>query len=389
MPRPPLVIGTWGEISRAKQGKGWVAIARFRDYDGITRQVRRTGPTGRRAEDALVEALRDRSRVPGADMSRDTYIRDLATAWMVEFESMERAPQTVERYQRVLRSHVLPGLGGNRIWEASVPAIDRFLADVRKNAGPAPARLSRVVLRGMFGLAVRHGAVPTNPVRDTSTVPRAKGEVKVVEFDEVHLLRQRLREWDAGRDRAGNLRVTDLADPIDLFLATGVRTGELLALRWDDVVLGAKPTARFTATAVQLPGVGLYRQERPKTDTSNRIIRLPLFAVEMLQRRRRDASGECEWVFPSSTGTLRSPSNFRRQWRDFRSHEVDGEPWYPDWVTPKTFRKTVATRLRDEVGLEAASGQLGHSGTKVTAEHYAKRVFEAPDHSDVLQAFSA
>lgn len=383
MPRPPLVIGTWGEISREKRGSTWVARSRFRDYDGVTRQVARTGSTGRKAEDALVEALRDRTRVPGADMNRDTRIEDLATAWLVEFEAQGRAPQTVERYRRVLRSHILPGLGSNRLWEASVPAIDRFLTRVRDNAGPAPARLSRVVLRAMFGLAVRHGAVPTNPVRDTATIPRVKNEVKVVELEEIRLLRARLRSWDDGRDGAGNERVSDLADPIDLLLATGARTGELLALQWTDVTLGAKPVVRLTATAVQLPGTGLYRQERPKTDSSNRIVHLPPFAVEMLQRRRRDAISE--WVFPSSHGTLRSPSNFRRQWRDFRSHPDHG---YPDWVTPKTFRKTVATRLRDEVDIEAASGQLGHSGVKVTTDHYAKRVYEVPDHSDVLQEFA-
>ncbi|WP_435827018.1 tyrosine-type recombinase/integrase [Micrococcus luteus] len=69
-------------------------------------------------------------------------------------------------------------------------------------------------------------------------------------------------------------------------------------------------------------------------------------------------------VFPSSTGTLRDPSNYRKQWRTAR--EAIGF----EWVTPHTFRKTVATRLADAEGLAAASAYLGHSGEAVTRTHY-------------------
>lgn len=86
-------------------------------------------------------------------------------------------------------------------------------------------------------------------------------------------------------------------------------------------------------------------------------------------------------VLPSSTGTLRDPSNYRKQWRTAR--EAIGF----NWVTPHTFRKTVATRVADEVGSKAASEYLGHSGEAVTGRHYRAKVPVAADMTGALAGF--
>jgi integrase len=97
---------------------------------------------------------------------------------------------------------------------------------------------------------------------------------------------------------------------------------------------------------------------------------------------RRFSESHTDWVFPSSTGTLRAPNNMRRQWRDFRQHHG-----YDAWVVPKTFRKSVATLIRDKQGIDVASAQLGHSSVAVTKKHYAARAAHGPDARDVLDAF--
>jgi len=56
-----------------------------------------------------------------------------------------------------------------------------------------------------------------------------------------------------------------------------------------------------------------------------------------------------------------------------------------DWVTPHTYRRTVATLLDRERGTKDAAAQLGHSGTAVTERHYVQRTATAPDMSDVLE----
>ena len=57
MGRPPLPVGTWGDITVHPTASGrYEARARYRDYDGITRHARRTGDTPRKAKTALTAA---------------------------------------------------------------------------------------------------------------------------------------------------------------------------------------------------------------------------------------------------------------------------------------------------------------------------------------------
>ena len=73
-------------------------------------------------------------------------------------------------------------------------------------------------------------------------------------------------------------------------------------------------------------------------------------------------------IFPSSTGTLRDPDNFGKQWREVRE-----DLGLPD-VSSHSFRKTVAT-LIDDSGLSARVGadQLGHARPSMTQDAYMSR----------------
>lgn len=377
MARPPLILGTWGRISRSKQGKVWSASARFRDFDGVTRQVRRTGSTGAKAEDALKEHLRDRVRLHGADLNAEARVSVLADRW---YDTLlgKRATGTLDVYRRTIKNHVRPALGELRIREVTMPVVDRHLVAVEENIGVATAALCRVVLMGMFSLAVRHGAAAMNPVRETENVSSEPGEIHTISREEVILLRAQLQEWDASKDRGGRQRVTDLADVFDILVATGVRPGEALAIRWEDVDLRSEmKTVTITGTAVHVRGEGLQRQPKTKTAAGFRTLSLPPFAVRMLVRRAATAS--TEWVFPSTVGTLRSPNNMRTQWRKFRE-ALD----YPEWLVPYTCRKTVATMIRDGKDLDAAAQQLGHVDTRWTRDHYTGHIHTGPDVRDLL-----
>jgi integrase len=104
------------------------------------------------------------------------------------------------------------------------------------------------------------------------------------------------------------------------------------------------------------------------------------FAVETL-RRTLEARGahEADVIFPSAAGTLRSPANFRRQWREARR----GAGF--ERVTPHSFRETVATLLDRERTTADAAAQLGHSSPAATRTHYIQKAHEAPDMAEVLQ----
>jgi integrase len=178
-------------------------------------------------------------------------------------------------------------------------------------------------------------------------------------------------------------RADDLLDVTDLLAATGARIGELFALRWSDIALGedgGKTTVTIRGTLTMIKGQGLVRQDHPKTASGWRTITLPDFAADLLHQyaEQRQPSPD-DPVFPSHSGTFRSPNNFRRQWRD----AIQGTGY--EWVTPHSFRRTVATLVDRELSTEDAAAQLGHSGTNVTRQHYIAKAHQAPDLSDVLQ----
>jgi len=236
------------------------------------------------------------------------------------------------------------------------------------------------VLQHTFAIAVRHGAIRSNPVRDAGRIVQAKKPIIAPNVTAVREMQSLMRAYDATPDKRGAKRAADLGDIFSLYTATGARTAEVLALRWADVDLDSTPaTVTISATVAIAADGKLFRQEHPKTESSRRELKLPAFAVDVLLRRRIDSY--CEWVFPSATGTLRWPHNLRRNWREALAGTAYAE------VSPRALRKAVATLLRDELGVEAARDQLGHASEMVTRKHYIQPAHIGPDATSALDAF--
>lgn len=387
MARPALPIGTWGKIRTEKSGPNrFCARVRFRDYDGKTRDIEATDITGPAAIRGLKVKLRDRTTPNDDEINRETRVSTLAELWIDEITAEERLrPQTIHRYQTSLRTAILPAVGDLRIREASVGRLDRLLRDIAKDR-PAAAKGAKVVLGQMFALAVRHGAIPTNPVRDTGRLRKPRRKVVALTDEHLQAVRTAIRDWQrpvAGKP--GPRHTGDLADIVDLMLATGARIGEILALRWEDLDLAAeRPTLTVCGTVVYVKGKGFFRQEWTKSDAGYRMIVLPRFAVGMLMARKLTVPGNAhDAIFTSRRGTWLSPNNVRRQWRQARAETDLG------WVTPHTFRKTVATLIDKEADTKSAAAQLGHASEDVTNAYYIAKPVLAPDVSDILEKFGA
>lgn len=385
MPRPPLPIGSWGKVTRTEmRPKKWRARANFRDFTGRTKRIEAWGKSGADAQRNLEAELRDRVATVSEDITGSMRLHALGQRWLTECEQADLEPQSVAEYRRTFERVIEPGLGGLQIREATVSALDRFLKDLAART-PATAKQAKVVLNGMLGLAARHDAIRSNPVRDT-VLPRGKRKaVRALSVEDVAALRRGVVAWQTAPGQKGPKRAPDLLDVVDIMLGTGARIGEVCALRWQDVDLSSeRPTVTISGTVVRLKGKGMQRQDHPKTSASRRTVTIPAFTVDtLLKRQVMEYPNPQNVVLPSSTGTLRDPHNLRRQWRDARAAAGF------DWVVPHSFRKAVATAIDREADTKNAAAVLGHSGVGVTERHYIERLAIAPDMSAHLEAFGA
>lgn len=389
MARPPLEIGTWGNIPDPLQVAPGVyrAMTRYRDTDGVTRKVEARGASKNKARQALEVRLRSRQTPASREITPDTRLRDVVPLWKAEIRERGRAANTLARYEVTLNSHVLKatgGVGDLRLRECTTWRMNEFLQGIRRDHGAASAKLAKTVLSGVLSIAARYEALASNPLREVAPIPTTHKEVRALSPADVRILRRKLGAWQAeppvnGRQR----RPDDLRDVVDVMLATGCRISEALALRWQDVDLDGRKVTINGAVIVS-KGAGVVRQDHPKSKGSVKTYTVDETTAAMLCARweRMTALGAVgAIVFPSSTGTLRDPSNYRKQWRTAAA--AIGF----DWVTPHTFRKTVATRLADAEGLKAASEYLGHANESITGTHYRAKAPDAADMTGALAGF--
>jgi integrase len=382
--RPPTSLGTWGMIRTTRVREGvYRARTRIRDRDGVTREVTATGTTSAAAERALREKLVDRTPPTQQAITADTTIAALAALWLTFLRDEGRIEATtVTEYERVLDKVVIPELGGLRLREVTTSRLDLFLVGLR-GTSVSRQRKAKVVMGAMLGMAVRHDALAVNPVQQTSRIHRERFETRSLTLEDLSTVREALRAWTA-RQRPGPKASRDMADIIDLMLATGARIGEILAVRWVDVALdAARPTLTINGTIKTEPGRGTYRKPSPKSDASVRTVVLPDFAIAVLRRRLATARNRDDAVFPTRNGTWQQVNNVERRWRQVRKDTG------LEWVTPHTFRKTVATLISERVDAETASQQLGHSSPAITREFYISKPRIAADVAHVLDELAA
>lgn len=218
----------------------------------------------------------------------------VADVWLKEIKQrQEHAPQTIEVYRDIVRRIILPAVGELRLNELTVGILDRFVK-AEAAIGYSRGRHARVVLAQIIDLAVRHDALPRNPVRSTAPVRRSRSEIRSLTLDELTEIRRIVRSHRTHPGIPGPPPDDQLAQLFELMLGTSARLGEALAVRRCDVDLVAgQPLVSITGTIVFVRGQGFLRQPHPKHSRYWRTITVPSFTADAL-RERLAAAGDID-----------------------------------------------------------------------------------------------
>jgi integrase len=215
---------------------------------------------------------------------------------------------TYDRDTNLANNHIKPILGGLKLKRLNSAHIQSFYRD-RLDSGLSASTVHKIhdILRRGLAHAVKWHLIPRN-VADVVKPPRpAPKEMHALSANET----RRLLEA-AGGDRLEALYV--------LAVHTGMRQGELLALRWQDVDLeNAVVSVRRTLTR----SGGKVAFGEPKTNKSRRTIRITVQAVEALRSHLERQLADIEilgdryqdqgLVFTTDTGAPINPSNLRQR----------------------------------------------------------------------------
>jgi len=162
------------------------------------------------------------------------------------------------------------------------------------------------VLREALKHAVIDGVLVANPADRVPAPRRVRRELDVLDQAQT----ARLLELAKG---------TRLYIPVLLAVAAGLRRGEVLGLRWDDLDLRAGTLSVQQTLEATKHGLSL---KPPKTPKSRRMVPLPAFAIEVLREHERLVAEH----------RLQLGSAYQNH--NLVCAAPDGKPWNPDTLTP-------------------------------------------------------
>ena len=313
-----------------------------------------------------------------ASVDKGTFTEDhrlTVEAWLSRWlaaKDQQLRPATRLSYRSLLQQHVIPRLGGKRLAELKPShlsdAYSAIVADSvtsgRSKIGPATVQRINAVLRSALSDAMQDGYVSRN-VASLVRLPKVpKPQSSWWEVSHVRAFTEHTRG-----DRHQALWL--------LLLRCGLRRGEALGLRWEDVTLetddGTWPHARI-ARQVLAVGGQILRGE-PKTDAGVRVVVLDPATIAALkswskvQAAERLVAGPA-WggdpeIFTNSVGRVTDPS-----WVTKRFRTLLREAGLP-LIRLHDARHTAASQwLAAGVPLKDVSGLLGHSSLSITADTY-------------------
>lgn len=253
------------------RGTSWYGKYDFPDPVTGKRVYKRvSAPTKKECESKLRAAIASVEAGKSLDEAKMT-LREFVDRWLAAKEHTVR-PATFRRYSDVMRQHVLPTLGSVRLTKLGAPHLQRLYAErLQSGLSPTTVHHIHVTLHGALKQALRWGLIDRNPTELVDPPRRAEPETKT---------------WSLAESQAALAAgdKTSLGALWRLALMTGMRRGEILGLKWEDIDFESG-TLSVRRTLSRGKG-GTWELGQPKTAAGRRSIALPDDCVAALSRHR-------------------------------------------------------------------------------------------------------
>ena len=302
----------------------------------VTKYVTFRG-TKRKAQEELTRLLGQRNDGSYVEPTKMTVAQYL-NHWLEADIDRRVAARTAARYREIVEKNIIPKLGHVPVRKLTAVHIEAFEAELQRE-GWVKARAKQKVKEGeeapiqekrglsaqtalhvhrtlsqALGHAVRLGVLFKNPARQVKPPRPPSREIKILDKNEITTL-------------LNAAKAVGLYVPVLVAVTTGMRRGELLALRWSDI----DPTAALLTVNQSLERIkGKFGFKSPKTKTSRRTITLPTITVQALRRHLKE-----QHEARLKLGLGRDP-------RGLVFARPDGQPMDADTLT-KAFRRLVAS----------------------------------------------
>ncbi|MDY0829638.1 hypothetical protein SK224_10955 [Microbacterium sp. BG28] len=216
----------------------WVADVRHRDHFGSTRQIRRFGRTQAEALAALNEEVARRNRAGGTTLDAARTVDDLVTWWLEGMLPLKDVREQSRPKVAQIAASLTKRVGGLRLYEVTAPRAQHLLDTLAREGLLDRPKKVRDLAGQIWHDAQMRRAVPDNPWRETKTPLRKVVRTKDRALGDTDLIavHRQVAEWispsDAEKKRRGGPKPgKHLLAAIDTMAVTGLRIGEVLALR--------------------------------------------------------------------------------------------------------------------------------------------------------------
>jgi len=315
--------------------------------------------TRREAQDALRAAQRDLDAGLDLGTSRQT-VAAFLDRWLADVVKPARAPKTAATYADIVRIHLKPSIGRHELAKLS-PQHVAALLKAKTDAGLSPRMVHhiRAVLRCALNQAMRWGLIGRNVAALVEPPRQVHRDIQAMTPAEARAL---LAAVEGDR----------LAVLFRVALTLGLRQGEVLGLKWDDIDFDRR-TLKVRRALQRIDGTLTLKE--PKTEKSRRTLTLPpslvaaLRAQKVRQLEERLLAGE-RWqdngfVFASTIGTPTDARNVIRSW-----HRVQAANGLPRRSFHSTRHAAASLMLAEGVPVKVVQEVLGHSLLSTTADIY-------------------